>query len=463
MEESTTQLSPRFEKKMDLLTFIVKFCHFAFVGPADYIAETPWKRRCYRLVQLTLIGSYIPAFIGIVLGLYTFWGDIEVITNILVTGCPLFTGAFIGVYCFIYWDEFKLFIDSIESKSCFSHYFVHSKKNLLEIIEDTKLKGKLLTKFVATVEFIGLASFFFKPFLLEYLEGSNINLTEEEQIMEQWKKMIFIIWLPTDPRQPQIFYSVYVCQFISCLAFYSHTATIITFIFVSTRYVASQFTIVTEALKEVDVLTSIPNYRTETDTKLLGNKFETEQKNQMESRTYLEDFTESYVNENILEDEENNSKEVHDYIRECIKIHQSSIRFAMQLNQLLSPIISFLLVDLTIVIVTAMFQLAVGDGIQNDFPYLGVAIVALTDLFGLCWHGQELINESQAVEFTAYNIHWYNHSSNVKYLVRFIILRAQKAVEIKGSGFINLSINTYSAVLNFCYQWFTLLLKLHDD
>ncbi|PSN49968.1 Odorant receptor 17 [Blattella germanica] len=455
----TTNKDPEFRSEMDLLDFMYKFFHLTFIAPMLKTTDNSWKKRLYNLVRQILLITYFPSFLGIVLGLYKFWGDMKTVTNMFVTGVPLIMGFCAGLYFYWYWKEIRDFMESIERESNFINPFVHSKTKLLQIVEDTKRKCKFITQFIAIFQFFAFVAFFIKPFILDFSEESELKIAEEEYRNEQWKRLIYIMWLPIDITSPEMYYYTYAYQLITSLALYCHTATTITFIFVSSRYAAAQFTIVCEALNDVSILNIFSVCRYEMNTG--GRDLLNSQSMPEELHPNLRKSMDSCVNG--LADKEIKSNEVHIYIRECIQIHQSAIRYAMKLNNLLSPVFVMYLSLLTIGLIMGTIQLAVVDELDQKFPYFGSVSVTLTDLFAFCWHGQILINESLSVEQAAYNMLWYNHCSSVKQLVRFIIFRAQKMTELKRSGFLNLSIRTFSAVLNFSYKWFTILLEMHDD
>ncbi|PSN37615.1 Odorant receptor 27 [Blattella germanica] len=458
---STVHQSTEYSRRIDLLGFMFKYLHYTFLGPSQETMDSTWKRRLYSLVQFIMLFSYIPALLCTALGLYEFRHDIRDITDMLVTIVPFLAAFPCGFYFIRNWDQIKQFMVSMETDSYFTSPFVHSKDNLLKIIEDTKKKCVFLTKFLVIAEFIGLTSFFFKPFILSYLEDSQINLTEEESIRKQWKNMIYVIWLPVDPRKPLVFYSVYIYQLFTALVFFCHSSSVININFVLIRYSAVQFTLTCKALSQTDILTSSSTLKSKNE--MLINEYHAQSEIDSESQSFSGDLTDSSFSQDTSAQKEKESDESFNYVRQCIILHQSAISFATEMNALLSPLIVMYLLNPSFALVVSSFQFAMGGGIEKNMPYFWVSVVSLAETFALCWFGQKLIDESLAVEQAVYNMQWYYQSSSVKEIVSFIIMRAQNAVELKETGFPNVSIATFSMIINASYQWFTVLLNMLNE
>ncbi|PSN49991.1 Odorant receptor 19 [Blattella germanica] len=456
---SAIHLSTECDRRMDLLGFMFKYLHFTFLGPSQETMNNTWKRRLYSLVQVIILFSYIPAIIGQAFGLCKYREDVEDISDILVSIVPLITFFPCSLYFITNWDNIKRFMLSMETESCFASPFVQSKNNLLQIIEGTKKKCIILTKVIVITEICGTCCFLFKPFVLDYLENQNRNLSEEEHVKNQWKKLMFLMWLPVDPRDPLIFYSIYTYQLFVCFVLFCHSTSIINFNFVLIRYSFIQFTLTCRAISETDVLTSCSKLESKNDSEVVKNEnisSEIVAKSQSLSR----DSNDIYINEETTEQADTESSEVYNYVRECTILHQSAISFAKEMNKLLSPLFVMNLLILSTVVVVSTFQLAMGGGVEKSLPYLSASMVVLMDTFALCWFGQQLMDESLAVEQAVYNTNWYDQPNSVKKLIYFIMMRSQNVVEIKETGFPNLSIETFSVILNASYQWFTILMNM---
>ncbi|PSN49992.1 hypothetical protein C0J52_08747 [Blattella germanica] len=276
---SSIHLSKESERRMELLGFMFKYLHFTFIGPSQETRDTKWKKVLYNLIQLVMLFFYIPNFLGIALGLYKFRENVADMTDIFVIGVSYVTSFPCALYLIKNWDEIKNLMVSMERRSCFTNPFVHSNCNLLSIIEERKRKCKFLTKaFVMTV-FIAYFTFVLKAFILDYLEDPNINSTDEEHIMKQWKKMILVVWFPLDPRNPVIFYSIYAYQVLTVFTFFCHSSAVMNFNVVLIQYSSLQFTLTSKAISEIHNQTICSTLESETysetmeqaDTK--SNKF----------------------------------------------------------------------------------------------------------------------------------------------------------------------------------------------
>ncbi|PSN49969.1 Odorant receptor 20 [Blattella germanica] len=457
---SSIHLSGESDRRMDLLGFMFSYLHFTFLGPSQETRDTKWKKVVYNLVQFVMLFLYIPTFLGIALGFYKFRENVTDMTDILVTGLSYVIAFPCAVYFIKNWDEIKNFMVLMETRSCFTNPFVHSNSNLLSIIEETKRKCTFIAKVIVIIEFIGVFTFYLKPFILNYFEDPNIKLTDEEQIMKQWKKMIFVAWFPVDPRKPVIFYSIYAYQVLTAFTFFCHTSAVMNINLVLIRYSVVQFTLTSKALSEIHIQTSSSTLESKTHSE---NEKDSSSETTIEPQSTLKDSTLLYTTEETMEQADIESNEVFNNIRECIILHQSAISFAEQMNKLLSPLILISLLISSINLVVSTFQLAMGGGLQENMPYLSVSSIVLLYAYAFCSFGQTLIDESLAVNDAVYNIHWYNRPSSVGDMISFMIMRSQNAVEIKETGFPNLSIATFSMIVNSSYQWFTVLLNMIHD
>ncbi|PSN55028.1 Odorant receptor 61 [Blattella germanica] len=439
---------------MDLLGFMIKLSHYCFIVPKKTMVDSSWKYKLFRLTQMILVLLFPPTLFTKMIAMNHFWGQMEVITYILVTGLPMYIGFHGGAYFFKNCKEIRNIVDQMETNSVFTHPLVHSKDHLKQILIDTKRKCINITLLVTVSECITLFGFIMKPFIVSHLLDKE-GKTDEEIVDEIWKNIIFTMWLPIDPRDPLTYYILYTFQVVIALAYFCFTGPIVALIFVLARYASAQFAVVSAALKDVDVLFNFPKPHLTIDTKL-KNQFEMKQELQRAS-LIME------VSESILVNEDVNTNEMYSYVRECVRLHQSAIRFAKEVNDVFSPIFFLYLSVHTAILVVVVFQIAVDSSTGSRVLFGCLASVILMHCFGFCWHGQELIDQSLAVERAAYNILWYNHPRSVKELFLLIILRSQKEVELKGLGYINLSINTFSLILNSVYQWLTVLLNMHDE
>ncbi|XP_022822183.1 odorant receptor 2a-like [Spodoptera litura] len=74
-----------------------------------------------------------------------------------------------------------------------------------------------------------------------------------------------------------------------------------------------------------------------------------------------------------------------------------------------------------------------------------------------CWLGTRLMDKSQLLAFSVYNCDWTSRSRHFKSNMRFFVDRANKPLSITGGKMFNLSLGTFTSIMNSAYSFFTLL------
>ena len=293
------------EEKLNLMTYNLKFMYICAVGPKKELSTVPWKNSLYTLIQIMFLATFLPSFLGLGLALSKFRGDIEIATNILCPGLSLVAAFLPAGYIILNWAQVQKLVDSLETKSLFRNPLVQSRHNLNKILKDTQKKVNLLNRVVAICQFTALSSWIIRPMILNIIHGEE----EIEQEVEHWKRLIFIIWLPVDPRTRLNYYLLYFYQIFVTYAFYNFTAPIFSFIFALITYTSAQFTIVAEALKDVDK--EKPKMVSEL-VAFTGDVAE-----------FQEFGTKGGDEKEDVEDLHSETK--YRYLKECIRMHQSAI------------------------------------------------------------------------------------------------------------------------------------------
>nr|CAD7409757.1 unnamed protein product [Timema cristinae] len=83
--------------------------------------------------------------------------------------------------------------------------------------------------------------------------------------------------------------------------------------------------------------------------------------------------------------------------------------------------------------------------IIDSFLKFGVLFsTALFELLLFCWHGDNLLTQSEVVQKAVYGFPWYDGSRRLKTLVRISAMRAQKPLKLTAGHFYILSLETYA-------------------
>nr|CAD7596823.1 unnamed protein product [Timema genevievae] len=148
--------------------------------------------------------------------------------------------------------------------------------------------------------------------------------------------------------------------------------------------------------------------------------------------------------------------EIYRYFVECIQHHQQIIDFVDKLNVLFSPVMLVQFLYSVGIICLLGFQatlvgIPVESSEHSSFLKFGVLFsTALFELLLFCWHGDNLLTQSEVVQKAVYGLPWYDGSRQLKTLVRISAMRAQKPLKLTAGHFYILSLETYAKVMTSC-------------
>lgn len=86
---------------------------------------------------------------------------------------------------------------------------------------------------------------------------------------------------------------------------------------------------------------------------------------------------------------------------------------------------------------------------DRKVKYMQFFFLIVGSLFVYCWYGEKISKESKSIGDSLYNTDWYNMTKDFKYLVIQMIFRSQKPIYITAWGFINATLQSYTAVREF--------------
>ncbi|PNF19668.1 hypothetical protein B7P43_G16859, partial [Cryptotermes secundus] len=152
------------------------------------------------------------------------------------------------------------------------------------------------------------------------------------------------------------------------------------------------------------------------------------------------------------------------YLAECIRYHQAIIEFVDHLNKIVSLATFLKVLNFPLLLCMTGFQM-----VQNVSDY--EQFLAFTSLFAAslflvgayAWFGQQVIDESEKVQLAFYSTEWYSQTAGYKSLLPLAIMRASRPVTVRAGVFFDMSLLTFSSLVNASYRYFTMLIQLHDS
>ncbi|XP_063538189.1 odorant receptor 85b-like isoform X1 [Cydia strobilella] len=98
------------------------------------------------------------------------------------------------------------------------------------------------------------------------------------------------------------------------------------------------------------------------------------------------------------------------------------------------------------------------ESIKNLF----VANIILVCIYTCCYYGQNLTDASVDIAQAAYESQWHLKSHEYKKCILIIMLRSQKAQYIKSTSFTNVSLQTFTKILNVTWSLLSLITKVYE-
>jgi hypothetical protein len=241
-------------QKANLLYFNEKLYNISGIIPNDNINASLWKLKLFRAFQILLFLLYIFIATLQLVGLYSYWGDVELITDCLGMTAGFIVSYGSAAYFVVYWKDISKLFETFETNSIYCSEFVRVNRRHMKIVCDTRNFTLLLSKmtFLSTV----LAGFVYNlPTFIHHLSTSDKQILEEIETTEGFTKyFLFVMWIPPVLKQPYVIRITYVLQVVCCSVGFIFGAAIVPLEYVLIIYTGTQFKLVSSVLREMDEL-----------------------------------------------------------------------------------------------------------------------------------------------------------------------------------------------------------------
>nr|AXF48809.1 odorant receptors OR72 [Lobesia botrana] len=98
------------------------------------------------------------------------------------------------------------------------------------------------------------------------------------------------------------------------------------------------------------------------------------------------------------------------------------------------------------------------ESLQN-LPAVGIILISI---YTCCYYGQNLTDASADMAEAAYDAQWHLMSNEYRKCILFIILRSQKAQYIRSTSFTDVSLTTFTKILNVTWSFLSLITKVYE-
>lgn len=145
-------------------------------------------------------------------------------------------------------------------------------------------------------------------------------------------------------------------------------------------------------------------------------------------------------------------------LRLLIDVHDCLTKVIVDIENLVSPIFLYNLIQSSVLICLISFQISTATEYMQYFIY-GLYLTAVsTKIFFHCFCGQRVIDSSLSISEAIYDIEWYKIDDlQLRKDLSFVMLRAQKFSKLTAVKFAVVSLERFAFVLSSSLSYFALL------
>ncbi|XP_070529857.1 odorant receptor 10-like [Cardiocondyla obscurior] len=147
-----------------------------------------------------------------------------------------------------------------------------------------------------------------------------------------------------------------------------------------------------------------------------------------------------------------------------IQKHKKIIRFSKKIQSLYMHIalVQFLLNTIMICAIAFLVVTAVGspDAVKQIVKCFFFYVTTNLEAYIFCFAGEYLKNKSREIGIAAYSTAWYNMKSKDSRVLLFIILRSQKELTLTAGNMMELSLQSFTSIMNISGSYLSVLLAM---
>ncbi|XP_018301346.1 odorant receptor 4-like [Mycetomoellerius zeteki] len=176
------------------------------------------------------------------------------------------------------------------------------------------------------------------------------------------------------------------------------------------------------------------------------------------------DVLQRWLAEFIPKEIENEQKSVVITTNEIILKHQKIIQFSENIESLYTYIALLLFASNTILMCSLGFlivtALGTDDVVEQMMKCLLFFMSTNLEAFIFCYAGEYLNSKSKEIGFATYNCAWYNLKSKDSRILLLIILRSQKQLTLTAGKIMDLTLESFTSIMNASGSYLSVLLAM---
>ncbi|XP_077287683.1 uncharacterized protein LOC143912274 [Arctopsyche grandis] len=155
------------------------------------------------------------------------------------------------------------------------------------------------------------------------------------------------------------------------------------------------------------------------------------------------------------------NRKIEKKLREYIQTHQKLIRLSENMDGVFSAANLYNFCVSAILICLVGFNFTELSSVRLVL-FLLFFFASFTQIFFLCWFGNNLIETSSELSSAAFNSYWYMTGKSVKTTLLIMMSRSQKPLKFSASRFYVVSLKSFTMVMSTSWSYFTLLKTIYE-
>ncbi|CAK1581096.1 unnamed protein product [Parnassius mnemosyne] len=158
---------------------------------------------------------------------------------------------------------------------------------------------------------------------------------------------------------------------------------------------------------------------------------------------------------------------VKNVLKKCIIHHNAIIRYVSMIEDAfsLASALQFMLSAMVLCLVGVQF-LSIENPSSHCMQIMWMAVYLtcmLTEVFILCWFGNELILKSLELQNVAFACPWLGTNLNNKLFIIILMERSKRPLQVTAGKIFTLSLNTYTNLINWSYKAFAVMRNMKNN
>nr|WCC57413.1 odorant receptor 13 [Papilio glaucus] len=154
-------------------------------------------------------------------------------------------------------------------------------------------------------------------------------------------------------------------------------------------------------------------------------------------------------------------------LKKCIKHHDAIIRYVRMIEKAfsLSSALQFMLSAMVLCLV-GINILSIENHLDHYLQIMWMAIYLtcmLTEVFILCWFGNELILKSLELQNATFDSPWLDIDQGSKMYIIIFMERCKRPLLITAGKYFSLSLSTYTKLINWSYKAFAVMRNMKNN